>query len=198
MPFTVPTVPTVPFVPDRGLVRLRPLAEDDVDDILTWVNDPAIVGNIAAFSGEPFTQAQELAYVKEQMASKTDRVFSVFATKTGDYVGQVGIHQIHWRSRVGRLGVIIAKRGQMGRGLGSAAIAHALDHAFAVEDLHKMWLMVFSTNERSLRTYERLGFQREGVLREEYFHDGGWHHMVRLSMLAREWVYGSANEEGPA
>ena len=30
-----------------SLVRLRPLAETDVDNILTWVNDPAIVGNIA-------------------------------------------------------------------------------------------------------------------------------------------------------
>lgn len=185
---------TLPFQPDRSLVRLRPLSEEDVDDILTWVNDPAIVGNIAAFSGEPFTREQELAYVKEQMASKTDRVFSVFETGSGAYVGQVGIHQIHWRSRVGRLGVIIARRAHMGRGLGSAAIAHALDQAFSAEDLHKMWLMVFSTNTRSLRTYERLGFREEGVLREEYFHDGGWHDMVRLSLLAREWPI----REGPA
>ncbi len=49
---------------------------------------------------------------------------------------------------------------------------------------HFRWL---GTNERSHRTYARLGFVEEGVLREEYFHDGAWHDMLRMSMLAREW-----------
>ena len=39
-----------------------------MDDILRWVNDPAIVGNLASFSGEPFTREQELAWI-ERMAS---------------------------------------------------------------------------------------------------------------------------------
>lgn len=174
----------------REAVQLRPLSEDDVDHILGWVNDPSIVGNIAAFAGEPFTYEQELAYVRSQMASETDRVFSIFAPgECGDYLGQVGLHQIHWRSRVGRLGIMMAARDRMGQGLGSAAIAHTLDRAFAEPlSLHKVWLMVFEENARSLRTYRRLGFVDEGVLREEYFHEDGWHNMVRLSMLAHEWA----------
>lgn len=179
---------TAPFLPRRDLVELRPLSEDDVDDIMTWVNDPAITGNIAAFSGEAFTREQELAYVRQVIESKTDEVFSIFETTTGRYAGQVGLHQIHWRSRVGRLGLMIASKEQMGRGLGSASLARVLDQAFGAMDLHKTWLMVFEHNTRSRRTYERLGFQVEGVLREEYFHEAGWHNMVRLSLLQREWA----------
>ena len=44
-----------------SLIRLRPLAESDVDAILGWVNDPEIVGNIAAFAGHAFTRDQEIA-----------------------------------------------------------------------------------------------------------------------------------------
>ena len=58
--------------------------------------------------------------------------------------------------------------------------------------LHKLWLMVFRKNERGRRLYTRLGFQEEGVLREEYFHEGGWHDMVRMSMLDREWATATA------
>ncbi len=170
-----------------SLVTLRPLAESDVDHILTWVNDPAIVGNIAAFSGAAFTRDQELAYIRRTLASAADRVWSVEETGTGRYLGQVGVHQIHDRSKVGRLACIIAARADMGRGFGSAAIRGALDQAFGPLGLHKVWLMIFRTNERSRRTYGRLGFVEEGVLREEYFHDGGWHDMVRMSLLAREW-----------
>jgi RimJ/RimL family protein N-acetyltransferase len=172
---------------DRSSVTLRPLAEADVDAIMTWVNDPQIVGSIASFSGEPFTREQELAYVRRMMASEDDRVFSIVRAADGGYLGQVGLHQIHRRSRVARLACIIGSRSEMGRGYGTAAVARILDHAFGHEELHKVWLMIFSTNQRSRRVYERLGFQEEGVLREEYFHEGTWHDMARMSLLGREW-----------
>jgi RimJ/RimL family protein N-acetyltransferase len=47
--------------------------------------------------------------------------------------------------------------------------------------------MVFCSNSRSRGIYQRLGFVEEGILREEYFLDGQWHDMVRMSALAREW-----------
>ena len=166
-------------------VTLRPLAETDVDSIMTWVNDPDIVGNLAAFSGQAFTRDDELAFIRRTLAS-TDRVFSIVAAD-GRYLGQIGIHQIHARSRVGRLGCVIASRGEMGKGYGSAAIRAALAVGFGELALHKLWLMVFRHNERGRRLYTRLGFVEEGVLREEYFHDGGWHDMVRMSMLAHEF-----------
>jgi len=172
---------------DRGLVTLRPLCEADVDSILTWVNDREVVGNIAAFSGEPFTREDELAYVARIQASDVDRVFSVFAADDSRYLGQVGLHQIHRRSKVGRLSCIIGSRAEMGKGLGTGAIANLLDVAFGEEGLHKVWLMVFERNERAQRVYSKIGFLEEGRLREEYLHEGGWHTMVRMGLLAREW-----------
>ena len=169
------------------LIRLRPLSEADVDDILGWVNDPEIVGNIAAFSGHAFSRDQELAYIRQTLASRTDIVWSIEEAATGRYLGQTGLHQIHDRSKVARLACIIADRADMGHGYGSAAIRAVLDHGFGPLGLHKVWLMVFATNARGRRTYGRIGFVEEGVLREEYFHQGGWHDMVRMSLLAREW-----------
>lgn len=168
-----------------SLVTLRPLAESDVDSIMTWVNRPEIVGNLAAFSGAAMTRDQELEWVKRTIAGN-DRVFSAFAADDDRYLGQVGIHQIHTRSKVGRLGAVIANKGEMGKGYGSAAITAVMDRAFGELGLHKLWLMVFRTNERGQRLYHRLGFVDEGILREEYFHEGGWHDMVRMSKLARE------------
>lgn len=171
----------------HDLVTLRPLEESDVDHIMTWVNDPAIVGNLAAFSGAAFTRDQELDYVRRVRTATNERVFSIFVAEDGRYLGQCGIHQIHDRSKVGRLACIIAQRGDMGRGYGSAAIRALLAHAFDELALHKLWLMIFSHNTRGRGIYERIGFVQEGVLREEYFHEGGWHDMVRMSMLDREW-----------
>jgi RimJ/RimL family protein N-acetyltransferase len=183
------------FQPDRSLVDLVPLHADHVDHIMGWVNDREIVGNLATFAGKPLSRDDELSYIERMRASKDDRVFSIFAPSTttpARYLGQVGLHQIFRRSGVGRLSIIVADRGEMGRGVGSAAIARLLDLAFTPtiaggEGLHKVWLMCFSTNTRARRTYERIGFVQEGVLRDEYFHDDRWHDMVRYSVLAPEW-----------
>jgi RimJ/RimL family protein N-acetyltransferase len=193
----------VSFVPDRGLVDLVPVDPSHVDHIMGWVNDREIVGNLATFAGKPLTRDDELAYIERMRASRDDRVFSVFSpsptaratSTTPRYLGQVGLHQIFRRSGVGRLSIIVADRSEMGRGIGSAAIARLLDIAFAPperggESLHKVWLMCFSTNTRARRTYERVGFVQEGVLRDEYFHDDRWHDMVRYSVLAPEWSTG--------
>lgn len=173
-----------------SLVRLRPLTVADVDHMMTWVNDPAIIGNFAAFSGRGFTRDEELAYIERVIRSEADRVFVVERAADGAYLGNVGIHQIHWPSRVGRLAVIIAARAEMGKGYGTAAIRAILDWAFArpAPALHKVWLMCFRENVRAQGIYRRAGFVDEGVLREEYFHDGGWHDMVRMSVLDREWA----------
>jgi RimJ/RimL family protein N-acetyltransferase len=170
-----------------SLLSLRPLALTDVDHMMTWVNDDEVVGNLAAFSGAPITREQEVTYVTQTLASTTDRVFVAERSSDGAYLGNVGIHQIHWRSRVGRLAIVIARREHHGQGYGSCAIARVLDWAFGEGQLHKVWLMVYRENTRSIRTYARLGFQEEGVLREEYFHEGRWRDMVRMGMLAGEW-----------
>jgi RimJ/RimL family protein N-acetyltransferase len=172
---------------NRSLVKLRLVEEHDVDDILTWVNDKSVVGNLATFAGKPLTRDDELAWVRKVRTSTDERVYTVTATDTGRYLGQVGLHQIFWRSKLARGAAIIARTEEMGRGYGSAAIASLMDIAFDELGLHKVWLMVFATNERSRRTWQRLGFLEEGTLRDEYFHDGKWHDMVRMGLLEHEW-----------
>jgi RimJ/RimL family protein N-acetyltransferase len=172
--------------PNRELVKLRPVDEIDVDNILTWVNDKDVVGNLAAFAGKPLTRDEELTWVRKVRTSNDERVFTVLSSDDR-YLGQVGLHQIFWRSKVGRAACIISARGDHGRGYGSAAIARLLDVAFKDLALHKVWLMVFEHNARSRRTWTRIGFKEEGILRDEYFHEGKRHNMVRMGMLEGEW-----------
>ena len=49
-----------------------------------------------------------------------------------------------------------------GRGIGSALLAYATDWA-ADRGFGKLEASIFTTNQRSLRLFERAGFAREGV-----------------------------------
>src|SRR5438093_1259822 len=61
-----------------------------------------------------------------------------------------------------------------------------LRYGFDVLALNKISLDVLEYNTRALRIYERLGFQREGVHREDIYKDGRFVNVMRMSILARE------------
>jgi RimJ/RimL family protein N-acetyltransferase len=165
-------------------VRLRPIRLDDVDAIMTWINDPEVTKNFAGMSSE-ITREQELAFLESILASETDRLYAIEDFE-GRYLGNAGIHKIYWPARNGRLGIVLGARDARGRGLGSEALNLLCAVGFRELGLHKLWLVHYATNERMRHVARKLGFVEEGVLRDEYFHRGEFHDMVRHSLLEDE------------
>jgi RimJ/RimL family protein N-acetyltransferase len=54
-------------------------------------------------------------------------------------------------------------------------------------NLHRVFLRVHADNARGIRCYEKVGFQREGTLRESVFRAGAYRDMVLMSILASEF-----------
>lgn len=73
------------------------------------------------------------------------------------------------------------------QGYGTESIMWVLEWAFRHANLHRVGIAAFAWNEGALRLYERLGFLPEGRMREVVWYDGGYHDMVELGMLDREW-----------
>jgi RimJ/RimL family protein N-acetyltransferase len=85
------------------------------------------------------------------------------------------------------LGIAIGAKEFWGPGHGTEATRLLVDHAFATLNLHRVWLRVAEDNERGLRSYLRVGFQKEGILREDYYRDGRYRNLVLMSLLRGEW-----------
>ncbi len=165
-------------------VRLRPIRTSDVDAIMEWINDPDVTRNFADMSRR-ITREQELAFLERMIASETDRLCAI-ETLEGEYLGNAGVHKIYWPARNGRLGIVIGKKTARGQGLGTETLRTLAAYAFAELGLHKVWLVHYKTNTRMAHMARKLGFQQEGVLRDEYFHEGDFHDMVRWSLLEDE------------
>ena len=70
-----------------------------------------------------------------------------------------------------------------GRQMGSAA----LTHAFTQLKLHKVCGQALAYNERSIQFHHTLGFQQEGILRDQHFDGGRRHHVICFGLLCHEW-----------
>jgi ribosomal protein S18 acetylase RimI-like enzyme len=61
---------------------------------------------------------------------------------------------------------VVVHPGRTGRGIGNALLTHLQSWATSRPEIHKIELMVRSTNEGAIRLYQRVGFVEEGRLRD--------------------------------
>jgi len=54
-------------------------------------------------------------------------------------------------------------------------------------NLHRLWLHVHDYNQRAIASYEKCGFKREGVLREDHFARGEYHDTIVMGILESEY-----------
>jgi RimJ/RimL family protein N-acetyltransferase len=106
----------------------------------------------------------------------------------GLLLGNVGI----WPSAVqpeyrAELGYILGRE-HWGQGYMNEAQTAAVDHAFGALGLRRLEADVDPRNAGSLRSLKRLGFRREGLLRERWEVGGEITDSVLLGLLARDWA----------
>ena len=90
-----------------------------------------------------------------------------------------------WVPQVHGLSALVSTRPGQGEPLLRAVLAHV----FGPRQAHRIGLDVTADNTRALRLYDRLGFQREGRIRECWKRPGGdWVDCYLLGLLAREWT----------
>jgi len=146
---------------------------------MTWINDPEVTFYFARM-GQDITRAEEEKVIQKLITSETDLMYSIFEDDA--YVGQIGLSQIYWPARNGRLGAMLC-RAAWGRGIIQRAAELILDAAFGEHALHKVWLIVRADNEKGRHIWSTLGFKQEGVLRDEYRVHGRYYDMVRYGLL---------------
>ena len=62
-----------------------------------------------------------------------------------------------------------------------------LDYAFYEMNLHRVYLKVFSFNDKAISLYNKIGFQQEGSSRQSLFRDGAWYDIVHMGILQNEY-----------
>ena len=166
-------------------VYLRPLESADLPLIREWANAP----DIRALTAEvlPMSEAGASEFF-DRVRTDRDRVWFAVVLKEDDRViGEAGLLRMFHAWRTTDLTIIIGDRTAWGKGFGTQAIRLLLDYAFGCLNFHRVALGVVDFNERALNFYESVGFRREGVQRDGYFHGNRYHDFVLMSILEDEY-----------
>jgi ribosomal-protein-alanine N-acetyltransferase len=139
------------------------------------------------FPRRPATSMEQIEAMFARLRAKNERRESLgFAmTMRGDdtFIGVVGFARFDEENSRAELAWELS-RAHWGRGLMAEAAARVVSHGFEALRLHRLEAHVDPRNERSIRLAERLGFVREGVLRENYAFEGAYYDTVIYAKLA--------------
>jgi RimJ/RimL family protein N-acetyltransferase len=104
----------------------------------------------------------------------------------GQMIGTCTLHKLFAQNRRAELGYLLG-RAYWGQGYMHEALQALVDHAFQAMQLHRLEADIDPRNAASARSLERLGFVREGLLRERWIVGGEISDSALYGLLAVDW-----------
>lgn len=178
-------------------IRLRPIEKDDLPRYVKWFSDPELRSFLEKHL--PLGQVQEERWFERNAGAGDFQAWAIDAQPldgVGPYVhiGSCGYHEIEWRNRVGEVGIVVGARDYWGKGYGTDAMQTLVAWGFYTLNLNRVQLRVFADNERAIRSYQKVGFQIEGRLRQASFYHGGYRDLLYMGVLREDWARAVAAE----
>jgi len=155
--------------------------------VCKWMNNP----KVRHYSRNmwPLT----LEEVKKWFEPPPDRhmrefiVFTVYHKRAKRPIGSIGFNHTNWVSRNANIFLTIGEPEYWGKGIAGEASRLMINYGFTELNFHKIFAGVVTPNNRSLRAAEKLGFEKEGVLKEEMYVDGQYHDVHKFALFKRDW-----------
>ncbi|MFJ8089119.1 GNAT family N-acetyltransferase [Lysinibacillus sp. NPDC095746] len=172
---------------ESSRVKLRKMTKEDTELYHKWRNDVEVMHS---------TNPSLDVYPMEETKDFVDHV--ILGTHAGKSyimvekgkespIGIVSLINIDYKNRNAECIIDIGEKEYWGKGYGSEGLKLLLDYAFYEMNLHRVYLKVFSFNDKAISLYNKIGFIQEGSSRQSLFRDGTWYDIVHMGILQNEY-----------
>jgi [ribosomal protein S5]-alanine N-acetyltransferase len=178
---------TLPIITTQRLL-LRWISENDIDSLFEVFSDPQVM---RYWSTPPYTNREDAVQLQRDIAAGNENNTMIkwgLALRDSDrLIGTTTLFNLSLENGRAELGYAMG-RAHWGKGYMNEALQALLFHAFEVMNLRRLEADVDPRNTASIRTLERLGFQKEGYLRERWHVNGEIQDAIFYGLLRREWL----------
>jgi len=183
-----------PSIPDRPLLRgervwLRPLERRDLPAYVAGINDTE-VGGLAGYN-LPISVEMAAGWLEraQQMMKGESYFFAVCELGDDEFIGTTWLKEVN-RGHANAELAIYMDRDHIGSGWGTEAQRVLLEFGFGTLRMERIYLTVDAENARAIRSYEKVGFKREGVMRRSWQFRGRLADSLLMAILRDEWEAG--------
>jgi RimJ/RimL family protein N-acetyltransferase len=167
---------------------LRPLAPADAKMLFAVFSDSNVV---RYWSSTPWTEREQadqyVAAAANGLREGATLRLGIEIVATGQLIGQAALYSFDRQNRRCDIGYALG-RSHWGKGYATEALTKLVAHGFAALELNRVEADIDPRNEASARALERLGFRREGLLRERWIVGGEICDTEFYGLLKSDWV----------
>lgn len=172
------------------MIELKYFQRSDFKQLIDWSHSPAF---LLQWSGSSFNyplDGQQLEKYIENANNENSEIFvyKVVDLELAETIGHISLGKIDRKNRSARIGrVLIGDKRARGKGIGQQMIKEILKLAFNDLHLHRVSLGVFDFNTSAIACYEKVGFTKEGLLRDTIKNEDEYWSLWEMSILEDEW-----------
>ncbi len=169
-------------------VRLRAIEREDLPRFVAWLNDPEV--NRGLSLSIPLSQVDEenwFSAMLERPMEEHPLVIEINTPEGWKAIGNIAFHAIDWKDRSTEVGIVIGEKSLWSHGYGRDAMQLMVSYGLNTLNLNRIFLRVYATNPRAIRSYEKAGFVHEGRFRQAHFQDGQYVDVLIMSVIRSEW-----------
>lgn len=167
---------------------LREMTLDDVEFYFSHFNKEKVV------EGCCFPGPKSLEAAKEELERYCIKLFKenrgirwgIIRKGSKELIGTCGYYDWNKTVRRAEIGYDLDPA-YWGQGIMTEALRAVLKHGFETMGLNRVQAIIDSENARSMKLVQRLGFKKEGVLRQRSYFNGQFRDDVCFSLLKEEW-----------
>jgi RimJ/RimL family protein N-acetyltransferase len=178
-----------PVVLNGPRLSLTPMHPADAEGLLAALGSPEDAGAVLEhLTYRPPADVDEARALIRAMAGPDRIAYAQKVRATGEFVGTTSFYEINPALRAIAIGHTWIGRRYWRTGVNTESKLVMLTRAFEGLGAERVVWHTDIRNVRSQQAIERLGAQREGVLRHHRVRrDGSWRDTVQYSMLSYEW-----------
>ncbi|GAB4073083.1 spermidine N1-acetyltransferase [Barrientosiimonas marina] len=163
-------------------IQLRAVEKDDLSFLHKLLNNTDVMHY---WFSEAHMSMEKLKEMLEKN-NANDRNRSFILTDGQEPFGFVGIADIDPRHRHAEFSIMIEPAHQ-GNGYAGKATQLAMDYAFSMLNLHKLYLIVAKANDKARHVYEKAGFHTEGEMTEHFFVKGTYQDALMMGVFQQDY-----------
>ncbi|PFD57958.1 GNAT family N-acetyltransferase [Bacillus thuringiensis] len=166
------------------VIKLKTFKKSDFKQLINWINSEEF---LIQWSGNAFTFPLDEQQLEKYIESANTLAFKVVDEETSDVIGHISLGQIDNINKSARIGKVLVGNTKMrGRSIGKHMMKAVLHIAFDELKLHRVTLGVYDFNISAISCYEKIGFVKEGLLRESKRVGETYWNLWEMSMLEYE------------
>ncbi len=166
-------------------VWLRAFERSDLPAYKAAANNPDVVAWTGYF--KPQSDDDIESFYQRVVRAGDIHCFVISPLGSREFLGAVWLRGFGGSMGGPELAIFLGPSVNWSRGFGSDAVGAILDLAFGSLPEHRVWLYTAAANLRAQRAFEKVGFVREGVMREHSIARGKRVDMVLMAVLRQEW-----------